>query len=395
MDLPKNITQIGEINPQCKIYVEDYVVSFLKQINGIANDKNMAVALYGITKYEGTVSYNFVYGAAKLDFLQKEVRHLSQAQQQEMEKLRVKYFKEYALLGYKILNGEMIEGFHICEQGICRYISGYARFYEKNDSMLAYMLDYRGGEGEPEVVNQDKYDTVKKRQEERKLKNEESRRSNFPNIKSAERNYEISDKERDELKNVWAPEKKVKGSPLKKMKYSAAVIFALLCMVGISGMNGTLDLQGVQMIVDEIFEDGRGTQSSDKIPVAAQTDNVVTPVTSTLIAEDKLADALIKENQTEETQDSTKEVTAEQDEGNAQKETEESAEVMDNNVVSENISESSVDTPAVSYTIKKGDTLRGISLNKYGNIDMIKEICEINNIEDPDDIKVGQKILLP
>lgn len=48
------------------------------------------------------------------------------------------------LLGYQILNGEMVEGFQICEQEICRYVSGYAQFYEKNDSMLAYMLENRG-----------------------------------------------------------------------------------------------------------------------------------------------------------------------------------------------------------------------------------------------------------
>lgn len=59
------------------------------------------------------------------------------------------------LLGYQILNGEMVEGFQICEQEICRYVSGYAQFYEKNDSMLAYMLENRGEEAAPEKVDQE------------------------------------------------------------------------------------------------------------------------------------------------------------------------------------------------------------------------------------------------
>ena len=84
MELPKNITQIGESDPKCKIYVEDYVISYIKQLNLPAQDKDMAVALYGTRKEEKDISYIFLYGACKLDFLQRESRHLSQAQQQEI-----------------------------------------------------------------------------------------------------------------------------------------------------------------------------------------------------------------------------------------------------------------------------------------------------------------------
>lgn len=48
-----------------------------------------------------------------------------------------------------------------------------------------------------------------------------------------------------------------------------------------------------------------------------------------------------------------------------------------------------------SYTIMSGDTLIGISTRMYGTEHMVKEICRLNNISNPDDIKVGAKILLP
>lgn len=51
-------------------------------------------------------------------------------------------------------------------------MSGYAQFYEKNDSMLAYMLENRGEEAAPEKVDQEKYEVVKKRQEERRQRQE-------------------------------------------------------------------------------------------------------------------------------------------------------------------------------------------------------------------------------
>ena len=48
-----------------------------------------------------------------------------------------------------------------------------------------------------------------------------------------------------------------------------------------------------------------------------------------------------------------------------------------------------------TYEIKQGDTLIGISRMKYGTDSYVKTICELNNILNPDNIQVGQKILLP
>ncbi len=47
------------------------------------------------------------------------------------------------------------------------------------------------------------------------------------------------------------------------------------------------------------------------------------------------------------------------------------------------------------YQIEKGDTLCKISIKLYGDVSKVNEICEINKIDDPDNIKYGQKILLP
>ena len=88
MELPKNITQIGEADKHCRVYVEDYVVSYIKQMNEMAQNKDIAIALYGRRTTENGVAYLFAYGSAKLNFLQKPIRHLSQAQEQEIEKLR-------------------------------------------------------------------------------------------------------------------------------------------------------------------------------------------------------------------------------------------------------------------------------------------------------------------
>lgn len=47
------------------------------------------------------------------------------------------------------------------------------------------------------------------------------------------------------------------------------------------------------------------------------------------------------------------------------------------------------------YVVQRGDTLRSICLNAYGDYSRIEEICELNGLDNPDSILSGQKLLLP
>lgn len=400
MELPKNITQIGEVDKHCRIYVEDYVVSYIKQMNGIAQNKDIAIALYGRKTAEDGVTYLFVYGSAKLNFLQKAVRHLSQAQEQEIEKLRKKYFSEMTFLGYQILNGEMVEGFQICEQEICRYVKGYAQFYEKNDSMLAYMLENRGGEAEPEKVDQEKYEIVKKRQEERRTHQE----GGYATAQTPEpRRTGTVRREQDKI--IQMP-----TVGLRRMKMAATGVFVLLCVMALALMRQ----ESTGESLGEAARQAMSSMMEQKIPDATQEG---AEQTSTLVAEDKLEDALKQENAaanpetTEETavtettaaeaiaetQTATEELTQETTQEVTQT-TEQAAEtVASATPAPEPTVEPQIQAAAqpTAYTIKKGDTLIGISIRNYGSNARVSDICSLNGIKDPDDIKIGQEILLP
>ena len=371
MDLPKNITQIGEPNATCKVYVEDYVISYIKQLNRHAGDKTMAVGLYGIQKEEAGITYLFFYGASRLNFLQRESRHLSQAVLQEAEQQRRKFFSQYEFLGYQLLNGEMVEGFHVCQQNIFRYIAGYAQFYEKNDSMLAFMLEDRKEEAKPEEFHQEKYDEVKKRQEERRQQSEEQggqilrRRTQKP----------------DETGSV---------KRLRNMKYAAAAVFALLCVAGFTTMNDEESRNAIQVAVRRLWEGMNSKQLPDAMEVTNNSAQV-----GTIITEDKLTEAIQQENAAAREPDSsfapTPTVTPDP-----------TPEIMPTpeHTPEPAVEPTSEPTPEptpepVSYTIKRGDTLIGICMARYGSDERLAEICSFNGITNPDDIKVGQKILLP
>ncbi len=535
MELPKNITQIGESDRNCKIYVEDYVISYIKQVNQLALNKEMAVALYGVRKTEGNVMYLFIYGACKLDFLHRETRHLSQAQCQEIEKLRKKYFPNYEFQGYRLLNGEMVEGFHVYEQEICRYIAGYAQFYEKNDSMLAYMLDVRPEEASPEVVDQEKYEMVKRRQEERRTQYGEG---GFRSAESYEKGVEPearasetvmasegtvrenrrgtgdrmdrAAREKKAVKARDASREKHSSSGLRGMRLATVAVFAVLCVAGVSTLGQGRSIEELQ----EAAQQAMSSLTEQKLPDAqeAGSQSAVTQnaQSSTLIAEDKLAEALQAENvgtgsssngqaagvthteqgtaaeqqagaaqtaqgtiadqragvaqtaqeaqgstasqqtnatqagqasqgsttdqqasttqtaqgsvgsqqsgTTQASQGSQQASTTQTTQGSAADQQADAAQTTqgttgtqqaDTSTSTQETAVTSGDTTTqdaatteaaaqpTSYTIQQGDTLIGISIRNYGTDTMVSEICSLNQISNPDDIKVGQKILLP
>ena len=400
MELPKNITQIGEANRSCKIYVEDYVVSYIKQLNQLACNKEMAVALYGTRKTENNVTYIFLYGACKLDFLQRETRHLSQAQHQEIERLRRKYFTGYEFQGYRLLNGEMVEGFHICEQDICRYVPGFAQFYEKNDFMLAYMLESRPAEAAPEVVNQEKYDMVKRRQEERR----------------EEQRVEQRSEPREGYRSAQIVQKPSVG--MKKMRFSTVAVFGLLCLAGLAFVwdeQGAEELQVAARQVMTEFSEQKLPNAGEISPSEAVNGEAEV---STLIAEDKLSEAVLEENAVETSEDSgmvnaeaiteatqqsaptpiptsTPQPTPEATPAATPQPTPETTATPVPTTEPEAESTKTVAAATASYVVQKGDTLIDICIRQYGTDEMVQEVCNLNGISDSDDIKVGQKILLP
>lgn len=453
MELPKNITQIGETNPHCKVYVEDYVISYIKQLNQYAGEKEMAVALYGVRKEEAGITYLFLYGACRLVFLQKECRHLSQAVLQEAEKQRKKFFPDTVFLGYRLLDGEMIEGFHICEQSVCRYVEGYAQFYEKNDAMLAFMLEERQEASKPEIVDQEKYNVVKKRQEERRaLAQEKSGHAMLSKRKISrlqESVPEAAGTNADVNTRAGTGTNAGANGKLRGMKLTAAAVFALLCVTGLAAMGDGERLDEWQMAIRQLMEN----MSQQQLPDAVQVSNGTAQV-GTIVAEDRLNDAILNENaaaepaltESEEGQASGPGVSgaeegeqAEQQPGqgsaqgqevsrlpeqqngeNGQQPGEDSdsqqvpqatqppAQDSDRQPTQDSDGQPVQDAQAeeakpaagptaelVSYIVQKGDTLIGICVKRYGSDARVSEICSLNNIENPDDIKVGEKIFLP
>ena len=182
------------------------------------------------------------------------------------------------------------------------------------------------------------------------------------------------------------------------MKMAATGVFVLLCVMALALMRQ----ENTGESLEETARQAMSSLMEQKLPDAVEEQNQV----STLVAEDKLEAALRQENnamaenatataettvpetmETEAAVEDTTEVTEE-----PQPEVTPTPEVT---VVSETPQTQAAVAQPTAYTIKKGDTLIGISLRNYGSNTKVSEICALNGITDPDDIKIGQEILLP
>ncbi len=440
MDLPKNVTQIGEANCTCKIYVEDYVVSYLKQLNPLARDKTMAAALYGRRKTEDGKIYLFVYGAGKLDFLQKETKHLSQAQNQEIERIRRQHFGDYEFLGYRILDGEMVEGFHVWEQETCRYVSGYAQFYEKNEAMLSYMLESRQAEAAPEKVNYEKYDAAKNRQEKRRAKyvhrSEEPKEDEGQAARARRGGFQIGaaavivllcalgvamnssvldadgfhlDKLREELTERKLPELaeasgqiSEEANPLEELLARGNALEGLAPVKDIAAKEGSegsalerTEGSALERTEGSALTDGGSTEAAlqagkDTAENASGKEEVLEAAGKVEAAEEGKVTGESKAGAAGEAQ--TKEEGKAAEEGKTAKDGKTGGE--SNAEDGKATAEETKKTPE-TYVVRAGDTLTGISIRAYGSEKYIQKICQLNSIKNPDEIKIGQKILLP
>ena len=195
---------------------------------------------------------------------------------------------------------------------------------------------------------------------------------------------------------------------------AAAGVFVLLCVMALALMRQ----ENTGESLGQTARQAMSNLMEQKLPDAVEEQGQV----STLVAENKLEDALRQENAAAgSSEESTAEAPADKSvaenttamTGEAEQNTTSDAtpatevpatEVPATEVpateapASETTAEITVTETVVepkTYMIQRGDTLIGISIRNYGSNGRVAEICSLNGITDPDDIKIGQKILLP
>lgn len=137
MQIPKNVVQAGDVDSCHKIYIEDYVHTYLSQCR--ETDSSADFCLYGTTEKEGDVRYYFIYGAAK--------------EGPGWEITARRYFAKQSRIGEATYDDK--EAWLFFEDGYATPLEGYFIFYEQNEDMQSYLIavhQNQPGETVQEVV---------------------------------------------------------------------------------------------------------------------------------------------------------------------------------------------------------------------------------------------------
>ena len=434
LKIPKNVMQIGTGSPNVKLYMEDYVHTFLERCQG----KETCLA-FGQQEEKDGIRYYLIYGVEKeTDFRRGNFPYF-----QKLERIG-KIEKKEASVRFWTVRGEEIQ------------IGGYFIFYEQNEEMQAYMIAERE-QNRPAAVEEERVmEAINARREKRKAEAAADAARGITASKASAPNTASGRKtvlSRLGALKAAAPtlnavsRKTAFGTAYQTRLGSTGALFPKLCRIGclvlllvlvgtaLTSVNQYSDMKAVSALLAGavrntknetkntssglIVEETVGWNSSDEMARSAALDEAA-QADDTTGTDNTAMDGEATDNRTT---DSVMPDSVMPDS------------VMPDSVMSDSVTTDSVTTDSVmadgqnavttdadaesstarqsasasdsfpqvqealahpeSYQVQKGDSLIAISRRFYGTDEKVIEICRLNNIKDPNQIQPGQNILLP
>ncbi len=371
--LPKNIRQIGNPDGHKRIYMEDYVVTYLNYIARPGSTQARGAILLGESKKSDMGDVIFISGAVdaqniefdmdESEFTQEawttiydQVKQFfpglsvmgwflsrmgfSTAVNDKIEKMHVENFpgKDKVLFITDSLESE--DAFYMYEQGQLVKQKGYYIYYEKNEAMQNYIMKQKGD--------------VPLEQTEIQRKDEEI-------VRQFRR------------KNKDLPENKDTGVGFVYIA-SSFVVLALLAM-GITIVSNYDKMKKMEVSINRLEVTADTAVDSDYVEAMATTE--IPSATGMDAANGQATTEAILSAPTEQVE----------------------PDATENNGITETVTTESALPVAADqeqyYIIQDGDSLSSIAFTRYGDADLASKIAEANDIGIDDNIFVGQKILLP
>lgn len=388
--MPRNVRQIGLANGDYRIYIEDYVYTFLCSLaeDEKPEGQGSVAVLTGEIQWTADMTCIFIKGAIAADGMEAAAEHIDFSEKlwQKLQEDKDQYFPEQEIVGWffaqpqiameitelfvkvhlrhfggeKILMlmdpGEREDAFFRYDGGMMAKLSGYYIYYEKNSQMQTYMIERsqkEGGEASEKV-------------EDRAVRN-------FRKIIDSK-----NPEERGEEKT-------------SAFSYAATVCLALAVLVAGVGFYRN------QQEKTEVPEDYRAASAS----VVQITPAVTEPVQSVSISPKAVQTQKPVQTQeavrgtpapTETTQKREKISITPEPRRSKKQSVSEATQKKDNKTEETSVA---AENPRETYVIRPGDTLYQISLNRYGTVEAMEQICALNGISANEIIYPGQVIVLP
>lgn len=394
--LPKNIRQIGTPPSNKRIYIEDYVVTYLNYIARPGSTHARGAVLLGEVKQTEIGMLIFISGAVEAENLEFDMDEseftqeiwtdiydkvkeffpdlivvgwflsrmgFSTAINSKIEKLHVDNFPGHDKVLYITDSLESDDAFYMYEHGQLVKQKGYYIFYSKNENMQSYIVAQKGGE-------------------------------------SDENNTEINRKDEAIIKSYREKNKNLR--PGKQDGIHVAYIacsFLVLGMLalGISVVNNHDKMKQMEVSINRLEMTAEEQTGEVAETLSVKDADVIMP------SEEQKDDILdTSENQiagidaptgVDVNYDAETDTTHESSEEGKQPDTieEPTTEVIS---TEQTLPVSTGGAPTY-YTICYGDSLSSIAYNQYGSIKYAEDIANANNMTVDDPIYEGDTLILP
>ncbi len=393
LKLPKNIRQIGSPSGNKRIYIEDYVVTYLNYIARPGSTCARGAILLGETKKSDIGDIIFISGAVdaqNIEFDMDETEFTEEAWSEIYEQIK-EFFPDLTVVGWflsrmgfstainekiekvhvdnfpgsdKVLlvtdSLENDDAFYMYQKGQLVRQKGYYIYYSRNEAMQAYIVHQRGDMADSE--------------------NNEIRRKDEEIIKAYRE------------KNGRASAKKSEGVNLVYVA-SSFVVLAMLAM-GITVISNYDKVKNMEVSINRLE---LTADSSENQEVAQAMSNPKENPNTTMVEPSTVASVDDVNSTSTDVAETTEATTMATTTEEVMAETEETTEEIEA-TVEDITTEQAIPTITQEveyYTVKDGDNLGIIALNYYGDVQYAENIAIANNISVDDKIYMDQVLVIP
>lgn len=424
----QNIRQVGQVRGNRKVYIEDYAMTYLKNMAERGeNNAKLAVLvgeyekkeigdcfyIYGVLDIpsEGqgvgyqmdNVAWTRIYGDIKLYFPQMEIlgwyltgEEIEVERNDWLQQFHRDYFAGESKLFFYYYPVELEEKIYLYESGALKLQGGYYIFYEKNAAMQSLLIE----------KNQSRTNRIREscgvsdrilREKARKAEEEQQIWQN--NDDAAEKKQSSEWEKEQEKEQERKPGEEQHRSLLSSYLTGAVTAAAVLslCLVifqyfdRLDGLEKSMQQLTEQLMQTEIPEIGDAVTEE---PVKSEENGSgrvleIETMTGGVVQE---AEQSERENKEIGQSENREERTEEANRNVGEKEQKD----MENNQENErgDGKQETMQT-AVRYVVQPGDTLSGICQKHYRNIHKVEEVMKANHLTDANGILAGDVLLLP
>lgn len=424
--LPKNIRQIGDRDDTVRLYIEDYVSTYLKRLFPSGGQDLRAGLLLGTERIEEGVPFIFIDGALemedvtaegeKVEFTEAAWKKAYQSMEESFPRRTVQgwflcgapgctlsplnywkqhgqYFSEKNQLMYLNSGLEGDESIYITSDDGFYRLKGYSIYYDKNQMMQDYMIC----------------------------------RKDVKRVESGAGDRVIRDfRERMEDRKKEAVSQR---HTVRNLGILCSTMSMVILAGGVAMMNNYQKMQEMETVLVSVLPEGARPWEPDReereesVPVVVEeikgriypkTEEESSHLVGSSAGGEKGEEIIkmepVPEESAAEAADASEQKKPEQQksevsesESQAPEASETQAQEIESQASEEQFPQETEEAaapvtdkkPGGIYAVGEGETLYGICFKLYGNVNHVKDICALNGMKDMNHVTAGQRLILP